>query len=128
MKREEINLLKLGRQGRDRLHHFRYLFSGPLASGEGKPLSTRAVDALFTFLDEVDLPEKVEPSLFLTNDGHLELCWEDSEGKAIQLEFGPQETEIYLESRGLEESVPNSDLASTFIGRLTKHRPRSPRL
>ncbi len=58
MKREEINLLKLGRQGRDRLRHFRHFFSGPLASGEGKPLSTRAVDALFTFLDEVDLPEK----------------------------------------------------------------------
>ena len=111
--RDEMLLRKLGVRGWGRLHYFRQIFSGPWGSGEGRPLSPRAVEAFFTFLAAADLPEDSQPSLFLTDDGHLELCWEDCEGKAVQLEFGPRETEIYLESRGLEKSVPNCELAHT---------------
>ena len=48
------------------------------------------------------------PSVFLTDAGCIELCWEDSSGKAVQVEFRPAEIEFYVEAKQLEDSVPAS--------------------
>lgn len=109
--RDQLLLEKLGERVWGRFHYFRQVFSGPWGrSGEGRPLSPRAVEAFFSFLEDVAIPADRKPSLFLTDDGHLELCWEDAEGKAVQLEFGPNETEIYFESDETEQMVANSRL------------------
>ena len=63
------------------------------------------------FLKDVTFPEGIRPSIFLTKNGHIELCWEDSEGDAIQFEFGPKESEVYIESKDIEETIDNTKLA-----------------
>jgi hypothetical protein len=46
--------------------------------------------------------------VFLTDEGSIEVCWEDSDRKAVQLEFRPAEIEFYIEAQQLEDSVPAS--------------------
>ena len=106
---DELLVSKLGVRGWGRLHYFRSLYSEPWGEErKGKPLSPRAVEAFFRFLELIEFSTQGKaPSLFLTDEGHLELCWEDSQGGAIQIEFGPRDSEIYLESAGLEETMSN---------------------
>ncbi|MEX2382023.1 MAG: hypothetical protein WD490_06545 [Opitutales bacterium] len=108
--RDELLLKKLGVRAWGRFHYFREVFSGPWGDGKGKPLSPRAVESFFSFIEKIEFRDGVQPSLFLTDDGHLELCWEDSRGGAIQLEFGPLETEVFVEREEKEDRVPNGAL------------------
>jgi hypothetical protein len=60
-----------------------------------------------------------KPSVFLTDDGCIELCWEDASGKGVQLEFRPTEIEFYIESQNSEGTVPHSavtELARRLAG------------
>lgn len=109
--REELLLNKLGKRGWGRLHYFRQEFSDRWGEGKEKPFSPKSQEALFHFLEMIDWPEGILPSLFLTPDGHLELAWEDSKGKRVQLEFGPQQTELYMESEEKEVVLPNGSLS-----------------
>lgn len=107
---DDLLLEKLGEKGWGRLHYFRNEFSGPWGDGEGRPFSPKSQEAFFNFLRIVGNLKAENPSLFLTDDGHLEICWEDASGNSIQFEFGPRETEVYLESSETELTFPNSEL------------------
>lgn len=111
--REELLLRKLGARGWGRLHHFRRYYSqGWGDDGKGGPLSPRALEAFQRFLEAHPGWDKRFPSLFLTDQGHLELCWEDAAGKAVQVEFTPTGAEYYLEATEEEGAVPHSGLTS----------------
>lgn len=56
----------------------------------------------FEALNLLRIPEGVRASVFLTDEGHMELAWKDAEGRAAQIEFGPREFEVYNEATGAD--------------------------
>jgi hypothetical protein len=110
--RDELVLQRLGPKGWGRLHQFRNYYSQGWGEGNGRPLSPRSLEAFFRFLEAFPDIREREPSVFLTKRGHLELCWEDSVGKAIQVEFTPSEAEYYVEAEEEENAVPHLDLSA----------------
>jgi hypothetical protein len=74
---------------------------------------------LLKALESLDFPPAVKPSLFLTDDGHFELAWRDAEGKSVQLEFGPTEFELFMETSGIEKTHPNSQIGEVIAERFT---------
>jgi len=106
--REELLFSKLGPRGWVRLHHFRHYYSTGWGDGSGKPLSPRALEMFYRFLEFANFTGATKPSVFLTDQGCIELCWEDASGKAVQLEFRPTEIEFYIESQNSEGAVPHS--------------------
>ena len=115
--REEMLLSKLGAKGWGRLHHFRHYYSAGWGDGSGRPLSPRALETFYRFLESAKFSENAKPSLFLTDGGGIELCWEDAAGKAVQVEFKSAGIEFYVEANEIEDSVPNSG-AKGLAGRL----------
>jgi hypothetical protein len=115
--REELIARKLGVNGWGRWHYFRRFYSGSWGDRDQKPLSPRSQDSLFRALTIIEFPAGTKPSLFLTDEGHFELVWRDAEAKAIQLAFGPNDFELYLESEGIDETFPNHRMAEV----LTRH-------
>lgn len=107
--REELLLAKLGAKGWGRLHHFRNYYSAGWGEGTGKPLSPRALETFYRFLESATFPAGSTPSVFLTDEGCIEVCWEDLKRKAVQVEFRPTEIEFYVEAQQLEDSVPASE-------------------
>ena len=107
--REELLLSKLGAKGWGRLHHFRHYYSAGWGDGTSKPLSPRALEAFYRFLESATFPSGSVPSVFLTDEGCIEVCWEDSARKAVQVEFRPAEIEFYVEEQQIEDSVPASE-------------------
>ena len=116
--REELLLSKLGAKGWGRLHHFRHYYSSGWGDGSGRPLSPRALEMFYRFLETVTFPEDAKPSLFLTDEGWIELYWSDASGKAVQVEFRSAEIEFYLEDQEAEGSVPSSEVKD-LAGRLS---------
>jgi len=108
--REELLLSKLGAKGWGRLHHFRHYYSPGWGVGTGRPLSPRALEAFYRFLEAARFPQGAAPSVFLTDEGNIELCWEDKEGKAVEVEFRPSEVEFYIEAKELEDSAPATEV------------------
>jgi len=106
--RDDLLYSKLGQKGWGRLHHFRNYYASGWGEGAGKPVSPRAMENLYRFLESATFPPKIEPSVFLTAEGYIELSWEDASGKAIQAEFRSTDIEIYIEAKGVEESVPST--------------------
>lgn len=107
--RDDLLYSKLGQKGWGRLHHFRnYYTSGWGGTGAGKPVSPRAMESLYRFLESATFASNIEPSVFLTPEGYIELCWEDASGRAVQAEFRSSDIEIYIEAEGVEELVPSS--------------------
>ena len=100
--REELILAKLGSRGWGRLHHFRHYYSAGWGERSGKPLSPRALETFFRFLERAKFAQNSTPSLFLTDNGSLELWWEDAFGKSVQVEFTSTGIEFYVESRNVE--------------------------
>jgi len=115
---ETLLLTKLGRNGLRRWQYLRETFSGGWGERGQKPLSPKSQAIFLTTLKTIQFLPGAKPSLFLTDDGHLELAWRDADGKAIQIEFGPAESEIYHESSGYEEIVPNRELPDIVSDRL----------
>ena len=93
--REELLLKKLGARGWGRMHHFRHYYQTGWGEARCKPLSPRASEAFFRFLEAVDFPPDCLPSLFLTDLGGLELRWESS-GSDVQVEFASNAIEVYF--------------------------------
>jgi hypothetical protein len=104
--REELLLSKLGPKGWGRLYHFRYYYSAGWGDGTGKPLSPRALEAFYRFLEAAHFPQGATPSVFLTDEGNIEVCWEDQDGRAVEIEFRPTEIEYYVEAKELQGSAP----------------------
>lgn len=100
--REELVLERLGVAAWGRLHHFRHYYSQGWGDGSGKPLSPRALEGFYRFVSIAKLSPVRPPSVFLTDDGSLELCWEDKDGRAIQVEFTSAGVEIFSEASGEE--------------------------
>ena len=103
--REELLLKKLGTRGWGRLHHFRHYYQPGWGEGKGHQLSPRALEGFFRFLAAAKFPVGKLPSIFLTDRGGLELAWEDSNGKAVQVEFTPQGAEFYIAAKDTEGKV-----------------------
>jgi hypothetical protein len=101
--REDILLRKLGSRARDRMCLFRDYYSTYWGeNGTGKPMSQRAYEALCRFVEHMSFPAGRDPSIFLTDAGNLELCWEEAAGGSIQIEFTPDRAEYYVQSRKSE--------------------------
>jgi hypothetical protein len=113
--REELLLRKLGARGWGRLHHFRNYYSSGWGDGSGRPLSPRSMEAFYRFLEVAQFPAGKSPSVFLTDQGRLELCWEDATGKAVQVEFTPAGAEYFIEATGEEGEIEHGALAELTV-------------
>lgn len=72
---------------------------------------------MLRFLEQVSFRKDANPSVFLSDDGELQLAWNDTDGKAVQLLFGPNSIEVFHEARMREESLPLNaypELAAEF--------------
>lgn len=110
-KKEKLVAQKLGMHGWKRWQYFRQHFSGKWGDEGQNPVSPRSQESLLKALEYLEFPAGAKPSLFLTDDGHFELAWRDTENKSVQMEFGPTEFEVFMEATGIEETHLNSLLA-----------------
>jgi hypothetical protein len=117
--REALIARKLGVNGWGRWQYFRQCFSGKWGDESQSPVSPRSQDAMFKALEILDFPPESKPSLFLTDEGHFELAWQDPKGRSIQIEFGPSEFEIFVEGSGIEETHPNNKIGEVIAAYLT---------
>lgn len=108
--REEMLLRKLGPKGWGRVYHFRNYYGSGWGE-KGRVLSPRALEAFFRFVESVSFPPGPSPSVFLTDRGGIELCWEDRNGKPVQVEFTGTVAEFYEAATEIEGFVMLSDLA-----------------
>jgi hypothetical protein len=108
--REELLLRKLGTRGWGRVHQFRFYFGQGWGETSRPALSPKALDAFFRFLEDVTFPSGKLPSVFLTDEGGLELVWEDAAGQSIQVDFRPQRIEYYRAALDEEGSAPFIEL------------------
>jgi hypothetical protein len=116
--REELLLRKLGPKGWGRVYQFQKYYTSGWGE-KGNVLSPKALDAFFRFLAEANFPaDKSSPSVFLTDGGGVELCWEDSAGRAIQVEFTGTGAEFYKEATE-EEGVVTFEELSELSRRLS---------
>lgn len=119
--RERLVAEKLGSNGWKRWQYFLNNFSGRWGDEGQQPVSPRSQESMLKALEMLEFRSATHPSLFLTDDGYFEVAWSDQNGKAVQIEFGPNEFELYVESSGIEGTYPNSEM-STVIPR---HVPRA---
>jgi len=116
--REELLLRKLGPKGWGRVYQFQKYYA-PGWGEKGNVLSPRALDAFFRFVAEANFPtDKSSPSVFLTDGGGIELCWEDRNGKALQVEFTGTGAEFYKAATE-EEGVVTFEELSNLSRRLS---------
>jgi len=109
--REELLLRKLGPKGWARVYQFRNYYESGWGE-KGRVLSPRALDAFFRFLEEATFPaDRTSPSVFLTDRGGIELCWEDCNGKSVQVEFTGTGAEFYKAATDEEGAVAIDGLA-----------------
>jgi hypothetical protein len=101
---EEALLNKLGVKGWGRVQYFRNHFdAGWGEHGLGRVLSPRAFQAFLRFVEVAEFPANgSKPSVFLTDAGGIELCWEDGAGLPVQVEFGTHGAEYFVGSTGEE--------------------------
>jgi len=92
---------KLGRNGFQRIQQFRDYQPG-WDFGCGQAMSEIGFIVLCQFLERLELPGGMRPSVFLTQAGHLEVAWEQTDGGKVQAEFGPKGIEFYRENTGAE--------------------------
>lgn len=108
--REELVLRKLGKRGWGRLNLFRYHYNQGWGQASRPALSPRALDAFFRFLKDVNFPPGRQPSVFLTDEGSLELVWEDVDGQSVQVDFRPNSIEYYCAASDEGGEAPFSAL------------------
>jgi hypothetical protein len=114
---EDLLLQRLGARGWGRVHHFRNYYGPGWGAKTGKPLSPRAVEAFRRFLQAAFFPKGCTPSVFLTDRGGLELCWEDANQKSVQVEFTSHGLEFYQEATD-QEGVFGFDRIPSLAQRL----------
>ncbi len=108
--REELLLRKLGPKGWGRVYHFRNYYGSGWGE-KGRVLSPRALDAFFRFVEGANFPAAATPSVFLTDRGGIEICWEDPDGKSVQVEFTGTGAEFYKAATDEEGVVALDGLA-----------------
>ena len=113
---QDLLIKKLGDRGWGRMLLFTKYYTPGWGEGN-KQVSPRGQAVMLRFLEHVTFREGANPSIFLTDEGELELAWSDAKGSPIQLVFGPNGVEVYHESAHREEVLaPNqySRLATEF--------------
>lgn len=102
---QDLLIKKLGDRGWGRMLLFtKYYKTG---WGEGnKEVSPRGQAAMLRFLEHVDFRVNADPSVFLSDDGELQIAWNDENGLAVQILFGPGSIEVFHEAQRREESLP----------------------
>ena len=109
--REELLLRKLGARGWGRVYQFRNYYESGWGE-KSRVLSPRALDAFFRFLEHATFPNATTvPSVFLTDRGGIELCWEDRNGKSVQVEFTGTGADFYNAATDEEGTVALDGLA-----------------
>ena len=101
--REDLLLRKLGPKGWGRVHHFRNYYGSGWGEN-GRALSPKALDAFFRFVEDAQFPT-AGPSVFLTDRGGIELCWEDRNGKSLSLSAALRFARVWY----IEKDDPGSD-------------------
>jgi hypothetical protein len=108
---DELLLRKLGPRGWGRVQYFRRFYASGWGEQNGRALSPKAFELFLRFVNAVKFPvAKTEPSVFLTNLGGIELCWEDALGKPVQVEFMREGVEFYEERTGAEGVEDHANL------------------
>jgi hypothetical protein len=102
---EQALLTKLGARGWGRVHHFRNHYRQPWGEHGAGPVSPQALESLGRFVQLASFPSGRTPSVFLTDSGGLELCWEDASGAARQVEFKADAIDYFLAAVNEEGSV-----------------------
>lgn len=115
---EQSLLDKLGPRGWGRIQHFRNHYNQLWGERRGEPLSPRAMDGLNRFVQAATFPVSNQPSVFLTDQGTLELCWEDAQGAARQVEFKADGVDYYIAATG-EEATVGLDQLPFVVAKLT---------
>lgn len=115
---EQSLLAKLGARGWGRIHHFRNHYNQSWGERRGEPLSPRALDGLTRFVTAAAFPVGSQPSVFLTDQGSLELCWEDAQGTARQVEFKVNSIDYFVAATG-EEATVGLDQLADVVTKLT---------
>lgn len=105
---QDLLIKKLGDRGWGRMLLFTKYYT-PNWGGGNKQVSPRAQAAMLRFLEHVTFRDGADPSVFLSNDGELQIAWNDSNGKAVQLLFGPNTIEVFHEAKHRDEPVPLTD-------------------
>ena len=113
--REELLLAKLGSRGWGRVYHFRNYYGSGWGEHAGQMLSPKALSAFFQFVDAFAFPHGVVPSVFLTDRGGIELCWEDESRKPVQVEFTRTGAEFYREATGDEGELAHGALSQLLL-------------
>ncbi len=102
----------LGEHGRERLQT---LLSIAKSEGRSLGLSLGEVEAFFHLFRRI---AEYDTSIFLGNQG-IELQWEDSAGKTIEIEFTGNGMEYYIESLD-EEGLTRFDDLRSLVRKLEK--------
>lgn len=92
----------LGKNSYERFKRFSEYPDG-WGGGKGKSVSPQSVAALQSFLSDGQA-FSAEPSIFLRQDGNLQLAWEDAEGNAIELDFLPSRITFFHEKNEQEST------------------------
>lgn len=101
---------KLGKRFAER---FEQLKGIPLENSIGP--KTESLNSFRKFLESIGELERANPSLFLTDEGNLEMVWEDSEGKSVQFEFQNEAIEHYREATNFEQITSIEKLESLLF-------------
>jgi hypothetical protein len=104
---QDLLIKKLGDRGWGRMLLFSKYYTPDWGEGN-RQVSPRAQATMMRFLEHVTFRKGADPSVFLSNDGELQVAWSDTSGKAVQLLFGPNSIEVLHEAQLREESLPLS--------------------
>lgn len=101
---QDMILQKLGQRGYGRMLAFTQFYTTGWGEGN-KQVSPRGLSAFLRFLKQVKFREGADPSVFLSDDGELQVAWSDPSGQAVQLLFGPKTIEVFHEAKRRDDSV-----------------------
>lgn len=101
---QDIILQKLGPRGYGRMLAFTQFYTTGWGEGN-KQVSPRGLSAFLRFLKQVTFRKGADPSVFLSDDGELQVAWNDESGQAVQLLFGPKTIDVFHEAKRRDDSV-----------------------
>jgi hypothetical protein len=100
-----LGLAVLGQKGMERLYSFATDYQDGWGDGSGRALNADAYKALFVFMKNAPINISSRPSIFLTEEGGLEVAWDDAEGNDVRVEFTPIGVEYYFAKTGRQGCV-----------------------
>lgn len=112
----ENSRLIIGEHGVRRFEEFKRYGDG-WDYGRGKMLSARSVATFEAFMRRIPELAAVEPSLFMTTEGNLQLGWGGRDRGIVEVDFLPDGVEYYVEITGEEGAVRLADLPE-FVERI----------